>query len=119
MLRIPKTDITFLRIDHQTRLQFEDTEVVIESPFTLQTPEVTYHLDPAKRGDLGPMLAAYPDTLEDATVDNRATLRLRFTSGASITVAQDLQYEAWQVNGPGGYLVVCTPGSDGTLAVWS
>ena len=25
-------DLSFIRIDHQTRLQFEDVEVVIESP---------------------------------------------------------------------------------------
>ena len=118
-LRIPNTDLTFVRIDHQARLQFNDTEVVIETPFVLHTGLVTYNLDPGERSELGPILALYPDALVDATVDDSATLRLRFASGASITVAQDANYEAWQVNGPGNYLVVCTPGTDGGLAVWS
>ena len=118
MLRIPKVDLTFVRIDHQTRLQFEDPEVVIESPFMLRVGVVTHSLDPGDRSNLGPILALYPDTLEEATVDDSARLTLRFASGASITCDQDERYEAWQVNGPGNYLVVCTPGSDGELAVW-
>ncbi|MHB1535011.1 MAG: DUF6188 family protein [Acidimicrobiales bacterium] len=117
-LRIPKSDLTFIRIDHQTRLRFDDTEVVIESPFVLHVGEATYNLDPGERAALGPVLALYPDTLEHAAVDDSATLMLWFTSGASITVKQDDQYEAWQVNGPSNYLVVCTPGNDGQLAVW-
>jgi Family of unknown function (DUF6188) len=117
-LRIPKTDLTFVRIDYQTRLQFESTEVVIECPFTLQVGEVTHNLDPGDRANLGPILALYPDRLDEATVDTSATLRLRFASGASIEVGQDIRYEAWQVNGPGNYLVVCTPGTDGKLAIW-
>ena len=54
-------DLSFIRIDHQTRLQFEDVEVVIESPFTLTSRGATASL--ADRGDLGPLLALYPDTL--------------------------------------------------------
>ena len=89
-----------------------------ESPFVLNFGEATYNLDPGERAALGPVLALYPDTLEHAAVDGSATLMLWFTSGASITVKQDDRYEAWQVNGPGNYLVVCTPGTDGQLAVW-
>ena len=33
-LRIPPTDLSFIRIDQQTRLQFDIAEVVIESPIT-------------------------------------------------------------------------------------
>ena len=118
-LRLPKADLSFLRIDHQTRLQFDTTEVVIESPFVLQANGSTYRLDPGDRAGLGPLLAIYPDTLVDATVDGSAILVLRFASGASITVEQDPSYEAWQVNGPGNYLVVCTPGTEGNLAIWT
>jgi len=117
-LRSPKADLSFVRIDHQARLQFEDTEVVIEAPFVFQVGEVTYSPDPDTRAELGPVPALYPGTL-DATVDEYATLTLRFASAASITVAQDSRYEAWQVNGPGNYLVVCTPRTDGRLAVWT
>jgi len=92
---------------------------VIESPFILELDGNHHELDPRDRASLGPILALYPATLETAAVDDPATLTLRFASGASITVRQDPQYEAWQVNGPDNYLVVCTPGTSGDLAVWA
>jgi hypothetical protein len=112
-------DLTFLRVDHQTRLQFEKTEVVIESPFLFTIGGVEYRLDPGERAGLGPLLSLYPDTLSSAVLDADATLRLGFASGAQIVVPPDRQYEAWQINGPGTYLVVCVPGTSGDLAVWS
>jgi hypothetical protein len=117
-LRLSPGDLSFIRIDHQTRLQFGSTEVVIECPFTLAREGVVHELDPEQRRDLGPLLQLYPDRLDSATVNDEATLRLEFASGASIIVPQDFHYEAWQVNGPGTYLIVCMPGADGKLAVW-
>ncbi len=35
-LRLAPCNLSFIRVDHQTRLQFEHTEVVIESPFVLE-----------------------------------------------------------------------------------
>jgi hypothetical protein len=116
-LRLGPADLTFLRIDHQTRLQFEGIEVVIEEPFDLTVGTASHHLEPGERGGLGPLLALYPDRLEDASVDADGSLHLAFTSGARITVRPNAQFEAWQVSGPENYLVVCTPG--GAIAVWS
>jgi hypothetical protein len=116
-LRLAPADLTFLRINHETRLQFEGSEVVIEEPFVLTTGSGSHHLDPAERLDLGPLLALYPDRLEEASVEADGSLRLTFLSGARITVPPNPQFEAWQVNGPEDYLVVCAPG--GALAVWS
>lgn len=118
-LNLNPGDLTFIRVDHQTRLQFGPTEVVIEAPFTLSIRGVDHKLDPERRGGLGPLLDLYPGRLESATVDSTATLRLRFASEACIAVSQDPAYEAWQINGPGTYLVVCSPGTDGKLAIWS
>lgn len=119
ILRVPKTDLSFIRVDHQTRLQFEGTEVVIGSPFIFESAGTRRELDPEDRAALGPVLALYPDSLRAASADDRGTLSLRFESGASITVRQDPRYEAWQVNGPGNYLVVCTPGTSGERAFWN
>lgn len=98
---------------------FEATEVVIESPFVLRRDGVEYTLDPGERANLGPLLALYPDSLSAATVDAASTLHLSFVSGATIFVPGDPQYEAWQVNGPGRRLVVCDPGTEGKLSVWT
>jgi hypothetical protein len=114
----PPSDLSFLRVDHQARLQFGPTEVVIESPFVLQLGGADYFLDPGDRRGLGPFLNLYPNSLAAASVDARGTLTLAFTDRATITVPADPQFEAWQVNGPGTFLVVCVPGTSGELAIW-
>ena len=116
--RVGGRDMTFIRVDHQTRLQFGEFEVVIESPFRVTTPDGSQHnLDPGVRASLGPVLDLYPDALITAIVEADATLRLRLASGAALDVPADAHFEAWQVNGPDGFLVVCTPGGD-RLAIW-
>jgi hypothetical protein len=117
-LGIGPCDLTFLRLDHQVRLQFGGTEVVIGCPFVLQRGEAEQHLDPHDRDGLGPWLAVYPNTLTSASVDPGATLLLAFADGTTITVRADPRYEAWQVNCPGDFLMVCAPGTSGELAVW-
>lgn len=112
-------DLTFVRIDHEVRLQFGDAEIVIGTPFELAADGEVLTLDPERRGALGPLLALYPDTLTSAIIDPDLTLRLTFATGAAISVAQHPDYESWQVGGPGSRLVVCPPAGDGTLAVWS
>jgi Family of unknown function (DUF6188) len=110
-------DVTFIRIDHQTRLQVGGVEVVIQSPFTLRVGEREYALGPGERGSLGPLLALYPDTLSAASTDSDGTLHLTLGSGATITVPPDPRYEPWQVVGPGSAMIVCMPGTEGLLAV--
>jgi len=80
---------------------------------------VDHELDPERRGELGPLLAVYPNTLSSASVENDGTLRLGFTSGAHIVVPPHPMYEAWHVSGPGTRLIVCVPGNSGELAVWT
>jgi len=61
-------------------------------------------------------LAVYPDRLESSTVAADGTLTLTFSSGAGLSVPPLLEYEAWQVNGPDGYLVVSSGRAE--LTVW-
>lgn len=117
-LNFAPSDLSFLRVDHQARLQFGRTEVMIESPFHMLVGGVDHRLDPEDRPRLGPFLGLYPNTLAAASVDARASLNLTFTDGATITVPADPQFEARQVNGPGTFLVICVPGTSGELAIW-
>lgn len=94
-------------------------EFVIESPFVLTTGGIDYHLDPGDRAGLGPALAIYPNTVASATIDEVGTLHLTFGDGAAIAVPSDPAYEAWSVVGPGSSLMVCVPGTDGEVAVWT
>jgi Family of unknown function (DUF6188) len=112
-------DVSFIRIDHQARLQVGEVEIVIESPFTLRTAGTEYALDPGERGGLGPFLALWPDELTMASAGPDGTLNLTFGKGAILTVPPDPHYEAWQIAGPGTALIVCMPGTEGQLAVWT
>ena len=115
-LTIEETDLTYIRIDHQARLQFEKIEIVIGCPFVLTGDGVVHRLDPVARIDLGPLLALYPASLSAAYVSERAALHLDFDSGATVVVPQDAQYEAWQVHDDRGWLLVCLPGTSGDMA---
>jgi hypothetical protein len=114
--RIDPPDLTFIRIDHQVRLQFSAIEVVIETPFELSTPQGTNQLDPAGRAGLGLILAIYPTSLVSAT-SSAGTLNMRFEGAVSLSVPPHSRHEAWQINGPRGFLFVCTPGGD--TALWT
>lgn len=118
-LQLEGADLTFIRIDHQVRLQFGDCEVVIETMFRLTSEGSMVLLHPAEREGLGALLRIYPTTLRAATVDADLTLRLEFAGHTTLEVAQDDAYEAWQINGPASRLVVCPPGGSGRLAVWT
>jgi hypothetical protein len=112
-------EVSFIRIDHQARLQVGEVEIVIESPFTLRAEGTEYALDPEERGGLGPFLALWPDELSTASAGSDGTLNLTFGKGAVLTVPPDPHYEAWQIAGPGTALIVCMPGTEGQLAVWT
>lgn len=56
-------------------------------------------------------------TVTESTVDEGGALSVAFEGGARLRVEPDPAYEAWNVSGPYGALVVSTPG--GELAVWS
>lgn len=116
VMRVERGDLTWIEVDHSVRLRFDQTVVTIESPFVFRRDEVDHHLDPGERAGLGPLVAVYPDALARSGVEENGTLVLGFTSGVTIAVPADEHYEAWQISGPDGYLVVCAPG--GNLAVW-
>jgi hypothetical protein len=113
-------DLTLISVNYQASLHVDDYAVMLGTKFVLHAPnaQTTHILDPEVRADLGPLLALFPDAVVNAGANSDASLRLVFASGAVLTVEADPQYEAWQVSGPDGFLVVCPPIGDGTLAVW-
>lgn len=116
---IPDGTLSWIRVDHQTRLQLGEVEIVIESPFVLRADGTELTLDPCQREGLGPLLAIYPDTVELVQVEEDATLRLKFQGGAEVVVRADPDGEAWSVIGPGTQMFVCVPGDQGEIAIWS
>lgn len=118
VLEVEDRDLDFIRVDHEVRFHFGATQVVVGSSFTVVTDGVEHRLDPERRGELGPVLALYPDVLRELSVGGDGTLRVDLESGSIVTVPPDPHYEAWQVAGPGTRLVVSTAGG-ASVAVWS
>ncbi len=55
-------------------------------------------------------------TIGKATGRKDGSLDVGFADGYRLTVPVDLDYEAWELRGSGGFLVVSRPG--GGLAIW-
>ena len=117
-LYLAKPDISWIRIDFQTRIQMNDLEFVIECPFQFTRNEDVLLLDPNERERLGPFLAIYPGLVSEGWVSHSGCLNLAMGDGTSIVVEPDPRYEAWQIVGPNNLLVVCTPGG-GEPAIWN
>lgn len=66
---------------------------------------------------LQPIRELVGSTIDEATVDAAGALRVDFSDGTRLDVEPDDAYEAWNVSGPDGALIVCTPG--GSLVTWS
>jgi hypothetical protein len=93
-----------------------DHEVTIETPFGVVDGDARWSGEPLTADAAGALL---PLNLRDVTSTHVATdcaLVLGLGS-ATLTVPPHPLYEAWQVRGPDGLLVVCSPGGD-YLAVW-
>lgn len=92
--------------------------VLISSPFTLETSDSAVRLspdeDPPESFEV--MRNLVGETITHSEISANGTLTLRFENCTQIVVEPDCSYEAWNMTGPDGLLVVCTPG--GELAIW-
>ncbi|WP_235065553.1 DUF6188 family protein [Mycolicibacterium iranicum] len=66
---------------------------------------------------LHPIRVLVGSIIDEATVAAAGALRVDFSDGTRLDVEPDDAYEAWNVSGPDGALIVCTPG--GSLVTWS
>jgi hypothetical protein len=106
-------------VEHAVRIQLSDVYfIVIESPFTLDIHGNSFSLSPEEERDDAhqPLRQLIGHTIEEATADAAGALHVIFEGDTRLTVEPDEAYEAWSVSGPGGALVVSTPG--GELAIW-
>ena len=93
-----------------------DFEVTIETPLTVVDGDSRWSGEPLTAAAAGALL---PLNLRDVTsvkVDRDGTLNLGLGE-AMLSVPPHPRYEAWQVRGPRGMLIVCSPGGD-CVAVW-
>jgi uncharacterized protein DUF6188 len=92
--------------------------VTIESAFLLREGEGggDVRLVPGDPRTLAPALTFWQRTAASAFAHEDGRLELRFADGGAIEVPAGDRYEAWNLTGPGGLLVVSLPG--GELAIW-
>jgi hypothetical protein len=57
-----------------------------------------------------PFLSTLGRTVEEASTDLDGRIRFALSGGIAIDCASDRDYEAWQLAGPNGFLIVCLPG---------
>jgi Family of unknown function (DUF6188) len=89
--------LSFIRIDHQSRLRFGRTEVMIGGPFTLELGGTVHHLSPQRWGALGPLVALYPSSVRWLWSSAQGELKMVFQHGAVLTVPTDPISTAWSV----------------------
>ncbi|OAN30215.1 hypothetical protein A4X20_09880 [Mycolicibacterium iranicum] len=93
--------------------------IVIESAIRFERGNSARNLfaeeDPDE--DLQPLRELVGSIIDEAAVDPAGALRVGFSDGTRLQVEPDDAYEAWNVSGPDGALIVCTPG--GALVTWS
>ncbi|MGE2736061.1 DUF6188 family protein [Mycolicibacterium vaccae] len=119
-LGLSGTVLESVLIDYTLRMQFSEVYfIVVGSPFSATLAGEHISLSPEEDADeaFRPIYELVGETVQDAVADDSGTLRVRFRNGTQLEVPPDEEYEAWNVSGPNGALVVCMPG--GELAIWS
>lgn len=91
--------------------------MVLDRPFALITNGVEHWVNRDDSASVGELIKVCFDSLRSIAIDPSATLTMRFESGVEVVAASDPFGEAWQVRGPGDFLVVCT-GNPGVISVW-
>jgi hypothetical protein len=128
-LRLEGWTVDRCAVDHELHLQFfnppgEASQIqpgyeVSLGDYVYTSPDGSRHLvdGEAKPSAFGPALDLFKQEIERATIWKSGRLQLSFKGGHLVDVEPSEQYEAWQITGPDGLLVVCVPGG-GEPAVW-
>ena len=102
-----------LKIDFRLGLLITDgaetVDLYVETPFRLVGPNVDTCCVPEESESLAPVLALVNKVISEVTIENSGRMMVVFESGLSLIVDPDAHYEAWQVGGSTGFLLVCRP----------
>ena len=93
-----------------------DFEVTIETALTVADGDGRWIGEPLTGDPAGALLPLNSRDVTSVKVDRDGTLNLGLGE-ATLSVPPHPMYEAWQVRGPRGMLIVCSPGGD-YVAVW-
>ena len=90
--------------------------VKIEVPFVFSVAQESYNVTPETQDSVCPVLSIFNKAVSEARAYKRGELQISFLGGSSIVVAPNAAYEAWEIAGSNGLLMVCTPGGD--ISIW-
>lgn len=111
-----KTLVQF-RMGYGVHLELgDDHEVTIETQFEVVDGNTHWAGQPLTAGAAGALLPLNQREVGSARIGSDGKLVLSLGS-ATLEVPPAPMYEAWQVRGPDGMLIVCAPGGD-YVAVW-
>lgn len=91
-------------------------EVTIETALTIVAGGDRWTGEPLTADAAGALLPLNLREVKSATIARNGTLSL-VIGEATLSVPPHPMYEAWQVRGPSGLLIVCAPGGE-YVAVW-
>lgn len=110
-----------LRLDFAFGMEFGDSasefSLRIYTTFAIENVNGTVTCDPERLSECGPALRILHSEVVHARAFKNGHLKLDFTNGSTLSVAPNLEYEAWEGVGMNGARFVSMPG--GELAVWS
>ena len=112
--------LQFMKLEYTLVLQLSEVYFIsISSPFTVELDGKSTRLSPEEDSDhsFEPIREMVGRAIAEAGVHPAGALDVTFEGGARLQVEPDPHYEAWNVSGPNGALVVSMPG--GELAMWS
>lgn len=91
----------------------------VASPLILQSRGLRHDLSPEDDPNqaFDPVHRLAGQSVTAVAKDDSGALTISFTDGTTLTVPPDDAYEAWNVSGPNGALVVSMP--SGELAIWT
>ncbi|MEI2279047.1 DUF6188 family protein [Paenarthrobacter ilicis] len=121
LLEVSGQLILQLVLDFQVTLVLEHLRITIEESFVLEHPDGTSHvIDPGGDFDqLSPVLPlSRSKVVAEAKAFDDGRLEIVLQDGFRLSVVPEPKpaYEAWNVTGPDGLLIVSMPG--GELALW-
>lgn len=108
-------------ISYQLSLHLDtEARVVLGCPFKLtqvvDDGRQDVILDPGRQ-DVTAAIGLFGAKVLSAVASKTGSMRLVFDNGWHLNSRADPSFEAWEVQGPGGWRIISMPG--GKLAVWS
>jgi hypothetical protein len=94
--------------------------IYIRGSLTRQGEEGTAEtFDPTDESTtLAPLLTLMGRVVDRVFIADEGALSIDFAGGSGIHVAPDAQYEAWELEGLGRLMLICSPGRDGPVGIW-